>query len=193
MAKQEKRSSKIEKQDPHISTNRRDFITTTAIVAGTVGAACAAWPFIQSMGPAADTEALSTVDVDIGNIQPGQGTTVLWRGKPVFIRRRTQEEITTAQNVSLTQLIDPESDQTRVPQNPEWLVVVGVCTHLGCVPQGQKATEPKGAYGGWFCPCHGSEYDLSGRVRKGPAPKNLPVPDYRFLDEKTIRIGEKNV
>lgn len=173
--------------------NRRDFLTTSAVVAGGVGAACMAWPFVNSMSPAADTEAMSTVDVNISTIEPGQATTVMWLGKPVFIRHRTAEEIAQVNATAMGDLIDPEADQVRFSQRPEWLIVIGVCTHLGCVPQGQKVSEPKGEYGGWFCPCHGSEYDLSGRVRKGPAPKNLPVPPYRFVDDKTIRIGEAHV
>lgn len=173
--------------------NRRDFLTTSAVVAGGVGAACMAWPFIGSMSPAADTQAMATVDVDISVIQPGGTATVMWLGKPVFIRRRTESEIAEVKATQLSELIDPETDQDRFQDKPEWLVVIGVCTHLGCVPQGQKNTEPKGAFGGWFCPCHGSEYDLSGRVRKGPAPKNLPVPPYRFVDEKTLRVGEAHV
>lgn len=173
-------------------SSRRGFLETTATAAGSIGAACMTWPFLSSMGPAADTEALSTVDVDIGNIQAGQSITVMWRGKPVFIKHRTPEEIITSQQTSPSDLIDPQSDHDRFPLDPKWLVVVGVCTHLGCVPQGQKNNEPKGDFGGWFCPCHGSQYDMSGRVRKGPAPKNLSVPEFRFLDEKTIRIGEKS-
>ncbi|MBL0942583.1 MAG: ubiquinol-cytochrome c reductase iron-sulfur subunit, partial [Alphaproteobacteria bacterium] len=114
--------------------------------------------------------------------------TVVWRGKPVFIRHRTPEEISQARTTPLNQLPDPAADETRA-QKPEWLVVVGICTHLGCVPLGQKPTETRGDYKGWFCPCHGSQYDISGRIRKGPAPKNLEVPPYTFLDSKTIRIG----
>jgi len=120
----------------------------------------------------------------------GQAITVLWQGKPVFIRHRTKEEIAIAQEVSLKMLPDPEADNKRIIK-PEWLVVVGVCTHLGCVPLGQKTTEPKGDYKGWFCPCHGSHYDTSGRIRKGPAPKNLIVPPYTFLNDHLIKIGQE--
>jgi len=174
-----------------VDDDRRDFLTLTVCTVGAVGAAGFVWPFIDSMNPAADVTALSTLDVDISTIPQGQGLTVLWRGCPVFIRRRTPEEIKIVEAVPLDQLIDPESDLLRIHKGkPEWLVVVGICTHLGCVPTGQKPTEPRGEYGGWRCPCHGSEYDVSGRVRRGPAPKNLAIPPYVFLDEKTIRIGQ---
>ena len=116
------------------------------------------------------------------------GITVVWRGKPVFIRHRTADEIRAAEAVKPEELIDPETDAARV-KKPEWLIMVGVCTHLGCIPLGQKTTEPKGDFSGWFCPCHGSHYDTSGRIRKGPAPKNLPVPQYIFLTDTSIKIG----
>jgi ubiquinol-cytochrome c reductase iron-sulfur subunit len=140
------------------------------------------------MNPAADTLALSTTEVDLSPIEAGQSITVVWQGKPVFIRRRTAAEIKEAQSVKMADLLDPEEDKARV-KKPEWLVMVGVCTHLGCIPKGQKGTEPKGEFGGWFCPCHGSHYDTSGRIRKGPAPKNLPVPPYQFITDKTVKIG----
>ncbi len=144
-----------------------------------------AWPFIDSMNPAADVLALSTTEVDLSPIAPGQGITVMWRGKPVFIRRRTAEEIKTAQETSIDDLPDPETDSARVKEGKEeWLVLVGVCTHLGCIPIGET-----GEYGGWFCPCHGSHYDTSGRIRKGPAPTNLGVPEYAFISDNVIRIG----
>ena len=140
------------------------------------------------MSPAADTLALATTEVDISPIEPGQSITVVWQGKPVFIRRRTDAEITEAQTVELDALPDPQTDDQRT-KKPEWLIVVGVCTHLGCIPKGQAAGDRKGDYGGWFCPCHGSHYDISGRIRKGPAPKNLPVPAYEFLSDSLVRIG----
>lgn len=167
---------------------RRDFLYLSAAAFGAVGAACAAWPFIDQMNPAADTLALSTTEVDLSPIAEGQAITVMWRGKPVFIRHRTAAEITEAEGVDIAQLRDKQPDSDRV-QKTQWLVMVGICTHLGCVPLGQKPGDPKGDYGGWFCPCHGSHYDTSGRIRKGPAPKNLVVPDYVFLDENLIRIG----
>jgi len=169
---------------------RRDFIYLAAAGAGAVGAASAIWPFIHSLNPAADTLALASIDVDLTPIQVGQSITVTWRGKPVFIRRRTEPEIQQAQAVDLNELIDPQADSERVIDGKEeWLVLVGVCTHLGCVPLGQKATDSRGDYGGWFCPCHGSHYDTSGRIRRGPAPANLAVPEYQFLSDTSIRIG----
>jgi ubiquinol-cytochrome c reductase iron-sulfur subunit len=167
---------------------RREFLYLATMGVGAVGAAAFAWPLIDSMNPAADTLALSSIEVDLSPIQVGQSITVTWRGKPVFIRRRTAEEIEEARAVKLEDLRDPEPDKERV-QEPEWLILVGVCTHLGCIPLGQKSADPRGDYGGWFCPCHGSHYDTSGRIRKGPAPKNLQVPDYVFLDDSTVRIG----
>jgi ubiquinol-cytochrome c reductase iron-sulfur subunit len=140
------------------------------------------------MNPAQDTLALSSTEVDISPIQPGQSVTVMWRGKPVFIRHRTPEEIAAAEAVDVQSLRDKQPDSARV-QKAEWLVMVGVCTHLGCIPLGQKSGESKGDFGGWFCPCHGSHYDTSGRVRKGPAPKNLEVPTYSFTSDTVVRIG----
>jgi len=169
-------------------TPRRDFLyLATAAMAG-IGAASLGWAFIDTMNPAADTLALASTEVNLAPIEPGQSITVTWRGKPVFIRRRTAEEINRAEAVPLNELRDPEADSERVKEK-EWLIVVGICTHLGCVPLGQKASEVKGDYGGWFCPCHGSHYDSSGRIRKGPAPSNLVVPEYSFLNETTVRIG----
>lgn len=167
---------------------RREFLYLATLGVGAVGAAAFAWPLIDSMNPAADVLALSSIEVDLGPIEMGQSITVKWRGKPVFIRRRTPEEIAAARAVNLADLIDQQPDQERV-QQPEWLILVGVCTHLGCIPLGQKSGEPRGEFGGWFCPCHGSHYDTSGRIRKGPAPKNLNVPNYVFLDGSTVRIG----
>ncbi len=168
--------------------SRRDFLYLTAGAFGAVGAALTLWPFIDSMNPAADTLALSTIEVDISPVVEGQRITVAWRGQPVFIDHRTAEQIKAAREVNIDELRDPQPDQARV-KKPEWLILVGICTHLGCVPLGQKPTDPKGDFGGWFCPCHGSQYDTSGRIRRGPAPRNLPVPAYTFLNDKTIRIG----
>jgi ubiquinol-cytochrome c reductase iron-sulfur subunit len=167
---------------------RRDFIHLAAAGMGAVGAGAAIWPFISFMNPSADVLALSTTEVDLNPVQEGMAITVTWRGKPVFVRRRTKTEIDTAASTKLDDLPDPQPDSARV-KKPEWLILVGVCTHLGCVPLGQKPTDSKGEYGGWFCPCHGSHYDTSGRIRKGPAPKNLNVPPYAFLDDTSIRIG----
>lgn len=167
---------------------RRNFLYLATGGFAAVGGGAALWPFIHSMNPSADVLALASTEVDISSIEVGQAITVKWRGKPVFIRRRTAEEIEAAVNVDVSTLPDPQPDEERV-QTAEWLVLVGVCTHLGCVPIGQKATDVRGDFGGWFCPCHGSHYDTSGRVRKGPAPLNLEVPDYIFLDDNTLRIG----
>ena len=167
---------------------RRDFLLLTTGVVGTVGAALSAWPFIDSMNPAADVLALSTIEVDLSPVEVGQSITAVWRGKPVFIRHRTEQEIAQARDVNLEELRDPVPDEDREIK-PQWLVVVGVCPHLGCIPLGQKAGQPRGEWGGWFCPCHGSQFDTSGRIRKGPAPTNLVVPPYQFTKETLIRIG----
>jgi len=170
--------------------SRRDFLVLATAAFGAVGAAAAIWPFIDSMNPAADTLALATTEVDLSAVEVGQSITVKWRGKPVFIRRRTEAEIEEAQAVPLDDLPDPQPDDARVKEGEaEWLVVIGVCTHLGCIPLGQRATEPRGDFGGWFCPCHGSHYDTSGRIRRGPAPENLWIPEYEFIDESAVRIG----
>jgi ubiquinol-cytochrome c reductase iron-sulfur subunit len=167
---------------------RRDFLYLATGAVAAVGVASVAWPFIDAMNPAADTLALAQIDVDLSPIQVGQAITVTWRGKPVFIRRRTEQEIASAQSVNLAELRDPEPDSARVKQ-PQWLILVGICTHLGCVPLGQKSTDPRGDYGGWFCPCHGSHYDTAGRIRRGPAPLNLHLPEYAFLTDTSVRIG----
>ena len=164
-------------------TKRRDFIFTASYALGVVGVGAAVLPLIDQMNPDASVKALSSTEVDVSEVSPGQSITVLWRGKPVFIKRRTEEEISKARDVDLKELKDPEKDEDRA-KNPEWLVMVGVCTHLGCVPLGDK-----GEYGGWFCPCHGSHYDTSGRIRKGPAPTNMEVPKYEFVSSNTIKIG----
>lgn len=167
---------------------RRDFIVVATNTMLAVGAAAVAYPFINQMNPAADTLALSSIEVDVSGIEEGQAITVKWRGKPVFIRHRTAAEIELAGQVNLDDLRDPEGDMDRV-EKPEYLVIQGICTHLGCVPLGQKIGEVKGDYSGWFCPCHGSHYDTSGRIRKGPAPTNLEVPPYAFLSDNVIKIG----
>ena len=169
-------------------SKRRDFLQLSTLSIGAVGTAAFIWPFLKSMSPAEDTLALGTTEVDVSSIEEGQSVTVKWRGKPVFIRKRTKNEIDEAKTVNLEDLKDPEEDINRVKKD-EWLVLVGVCTHLGCVPLGQKLTDSKGEYNGWYCPCHGSHYDTSGRIRKGPAPENLAVPPYSFLNDTTIKIG----
>ena len=167
---------------------RRDFIVVATNTMMAVGAAAVAYPLINQMNPAADTLALASIEVDVSGIAVGQAITVKWRGKPVFIRRRTEQEISRAADVDLADLRDPEADTDRV-QQAELLVIQGICTHLGCVPLGQKIGEVKGDYNGWFCPCHGSRYDTSGRIRKGPAPSNLEVPPYSFVSDNVIKIG----
>ena len=172
----------------HEDGARRDFLKLVTGSFAAVGVGAIAWPFIASMNPAADVLALSTTDVDLRPIADGQAVTVMWRGKPVFVRKRTPAEIQAARSVPLNQLPDPATDQSRVQRDP-WLVVIGICTHLGCVPLGQRQTDERGPYGGWFCPCHGSAYDTSGRIRQGPAPTNLAVPGYAFTSDTQIRIG----
>jgi ubiquinol-cytochrome c reductase iron-sulfur subunit len=167
---------------------RRDFLYLMAGGLGLVGTGVAIWPIIDSMNPSAEVLALATTEVDLGPIQEGQRVTVTWRGNPVFIDHRTEQQIAEARDVALEDLPDPQSDKDRV-QQPKWLVMVGVCTHLGCIPLGQKPGQNRGEYGGWFCPCHGSHYDSSGRIRKGPAPRNLEVPPYQFIEDEKIRIG----
>ena len=163
--------------------NRRDFLFTATYTVGAVGIGATIWPFIDQMNPDSSVKALATTEVDINQIQPGKSITVLWRGKPVFIKRRTPTEISEAQSVSLDDLKHPEKDIDRV-KKAEWLVMMGICSHLGCVPLSDK-----GDYNGWFCPCHGSHYDTSGRIRKGPAPTNMEIPVYAFIDDNTIKIG----
>jgi len=162
---------------------RRDFLFTASYAVGAVGVGAVVWPLIDQMNPDTSVKALATTEVDISNIEKGKQITVLWRGKPVFIKRRTDDEIAEARAVKLDELKHPEKDEDRA-ENPEWLVMLGVCTHLGCVPLGDK-----GEYNGWFCPCHGSHYDTAGRIRKGPAPTNMEIPKYEFVNSNTIRIG----
>ena len=167
---------------------KRDFLIVSTYALAGVGAAAFVWPLIDQMNPAADTLALASTEIDLSSLEEGQSITVKWRGKPVFVRYRTKEEIKQANEVSLEEMRDPQLDTDRVT-NEKYIVLVGVCTHLGCVPLGQKTGDVKGQYGGWFCPCHGSHYDNSGRIRKGPAPTNLAVPSYKFLSETLIKIG----
>lgn len=176
---------------------RRDFLYYATAGAGAVATGAAVWPLINQMNPSADVQALSSIFVDVSGVEVGTQLTVKWLGKPVFIRRRSPEEIEAGRSVALTDLVDPLADNANKPdadasdQNRtldeagEWLVMMGVCTHLGCVPLGDGA----GEFGGWFCPCHGSHYDTAGRIRKGPAPRNLPVPVATFEDETTIKLG----
>ena len=154
--------------------DRRDFLFTASYTVGAIGLGATVWPFIDQMNPDSSVKALASTEVDLSQVQPGKAITVLWRGKPVFIKRRTPDEIAEAKKVKLEDLKHPEKDEDRVK----------ICTHLGCVPLSNK-----GEYNGWFCPCHGSHYDTSGRIRKGPAPTNMEVPKYEFVDNNTIKIG----
>ncbi len=176
---------------------RRDFLYVATAAAGAVGVGAAVWPLVDQMNPSADVRALASIEVDVSGVEPGTQITVKWLGKPVFIRRRTEEEIEAARATAVSELPDQASENANAPAGSdasdenrtldeagEWLVMMGVCTHLGCVPLGDA-----GDFGGWFCPCHGSHYDTAGRIRKGPAPRNLPVPVASFVDDGVIRLG----
>ncbi|MBQ4823834.1 ubiquinol-cytochrome c reductase iron-sulfur subunit [Leisingera sp. HS039] len=167
---------------------RRDILYYATGGTAAVATGAVVWPLIDSMNPSADVSALSVVQVDLEGVEPGSRITLKWKGKPVFIDHRTEVRIAQARADDAETLIDPELDAERV-QKPEWLIVVGVCTHLGCIPLGQGSGDPTGGYGGWFCPCHGSHYDTSGRIRKGPAPRNLDVPTYEFVTDTLVKIG----
>ena len=179
-----KKSNPINEKDD----SKRDFLVVSTYALAGVGAASFVWPLIDQMNPAAYTLALASTEIDLSSLEEGQSITVKWRGKPVFVRHRTPDEIKQAKEVLIDDMRDPQTDSDRVA-NEKYIVLVGVCTHLGCVPLGQKTGDIKGQYGGWFCPCHGSHYDNSGRIRKGPAPTNLEVPSYKFLSDTLIRIG----
>ena len=163
--------------------SRRNFIHQASGALGVVAVASAGWPLVDQMNPSKDVEALSKIEIDLSDLAEGKSTTVMWRGKPLFIKHRTTKEIDEANRVNIDDLPDPETDKARV-KNPKYLVLVGVCTHLGCVPASNK-----GEYNGWFCPCHGSHYDTSGRIRKGPAPTNMEIPKYEFVNANIIKIG----
>jgi ubiquinol-cytochrome c reductase iron-sulfur subunit len=182
--------------------DRRDFIVIAAQAFAGVGAAAALWPFIAQMNPDASTQALASTEVDLSLIKEGQAITVLWRGKPVFVRHRTADEIKAALAVKVSDLRDPSARNDALPErapatdlnrtkkgHENWIILVGICTHLGCIPKGQSMTDARGDFGGWFCPCHGSHYDTAGRIRKGPAPRNLEVPSYAFISDARVKIG----
>jgi ubiquinol-cytochrome c reductase iron-sulfur subunit len=190
----------------HTEVNRRDFLYIATGTIGAVGTAVAAWPFIYQMNPDASVLALASIEVDLAPIAEGQAITLKWRGNPVFVRHRTAKEIEAAKAIKLEDLKDPEArndnvkdgdpatDENRVVGGKEqFLVMMGVCTHLGCVPLGNEGdyavVEGNAKSGGWFCPCHGSHYDTAGRIRRGPAPENLHVPKYEYLSDSKIRIG----
>lgn len=187
-----------EVEDP----DRRDFLVIAGNAFVAVGAAATLWPFVAQMNPDAGAQALASVEIDLSPVKEGQAITAMWRGKPIFIRNRTPDEIKAAEAVPLADLPDqsarndllpestPATDQNRVKEGKDnWLIMVGICTHLGCIPKGQAMGDTKGDFGGWFCPCHGSHYDTSGRIRKGPAPRNLEVPPYEFVSDTKIKIG----
>ncbi len=182
--------------------NRRDFLVIAGNAFAAVGAAATLWPFIAQMNPDAGAQALASVEIDLSPVKEGQAITAMWRGKPIFIRNRTQDEVKSAEAVPVADLPDqsarndllPEStpalDTNRIKEGKDnWLILVGICTHLGCIPKGQSLGDSRGDYGGWLCPCHGSHYDTSGRIRKGPAPRNLEVPPYQFISDTKIKIG----
>ena len=174
--------------DPHSpgdDPNRRDFIHIAAGIAAAGAAASLVWPLVDQMNPAADTLALASIEFDLSKVEEGGQVVVKWRGKPLFVRHRSPQQIAAAVKDDAADMRDPATDEARHKLGKaEWLILVGTCTHLGCVP-----TVGGGEYGGWFCPCHGSVYDTSGRIRKGPAPKNLVVPDYAFLSDTKIKVG----
>ena len=181
---------------------RRDVILVAAAGFAAVGAAAALWPLLDQMNPDQSALSLATTDVDLSHIDVGQAITVMWRGKPIFIRRRADDEIAAAKSVPVDDLPDPyarnanlpddapASDENRVGKDREpWLVMIGICTHLGCIPKGQAVGDNRSEFGGWFCPCHGSQYDTAGRIRLGPAPQNLAIPPYNFVSDTKIKIG----
>jgi ubiquinol-cytochrome c reductase iron-sulfur subunit len=184
--------------ESHGEPTRRDFLYLTTGMAGVVGGVAVAWPFIDQMRPDASTLALASIEVDVSSLTPGMSLTAKWRGKPVFIRNRTDKEVEEAKAVQLSDLKDPVARNANIASDAQatdldrsagegkenWIVMIGSCTHLGCVPLGQA-----GDFGGWFCPCHGSHYDTAGRIRKGPAPENLPVPTFSFVSDTVIKIG----
>ncbi len=190
----------------HVDASKRDFLYIATGAVGAVGAALTVWPLINQMNPDASVKALATVEVDLAPVAEGQAITIKWRGNPVFIRHRTKAEIEAAKAVKMEDLIDTAArsanvkdgdlatDENRVVGGKEqFLVMMGVCTHLGCVPIGNEGefavVEGNAKTGGWYCPCHGSHYDTAGRIRKGPAPENLPVPQYAYITDTKIRIG----
>jgi ubiquinol-cytochrome c reductase iron-sulfur subunit len=184
--------------EPH----RRDFLVVAGNAFAVIGAASLLWPFVGQMNPDASTQALSSVDVDLSPVKEGQAITVMWRGKPIFVRNRTKAEIESAAKVPVNDLPDPLARNDNLPtddpatdinrttkDHENWIIIIGICTHLGCIPKGQALGDERGEYGGWFCPCHGSQYDTAGRIRKGPAPRNMQVPPYAFASDTKIKIG----
>jgi ubiquinol-cytochrome c reductase iron-sulfur subunit len=184
----------------HDAGTRRDFLYVASGAMGAVGVAAIAWPFIDQMNPSTAALALASTEVDLSAVQPGQQVIVKWRGHPLFVRRRTPAEIASAKAVDVSSLPDPLAYNDNLADNapatdanraikPEWLILIGVCTHLGCTPTVSTPQMPEGDYGGWLCHCHGSQYDTAGRIRKGPAPRNLQVPPYSFLSATRVKVG----
>jgi ubiquinol-cytochrome c reductase iron-sulfur subunit len=187
---------------PEDDPSRRDVILIGAGAFAAIGGAAVLWPLLDQMNPDASTLSLASTEVDIAPIEEGQAITVMWRGKPIFIRHRTAKEIEEAKDVKLDKLIDPLARNANLPEDAPatdanraaserepWLVMIGICTHLGCIPKGQAVGDYKGEFGGWFCPCHGSQYDTAGRIRIGPAPQNMYIPPYAFSSDTKIKIG----
>ena len=175
---------------PSGDVTKRDLLQLIATAGAVIGAGAIAWPLIDSMNPSKDVLALAAVEVELTPVVEGQGITIVWQGKPIFVRHRTAAEIKEAQDVKLSDLIEPQADSARVKAgHDQWIILIGICTHLGCIPLGNKPADPRGEWGGWFCPCHGSQYDTSGRVRHGPAPLNLYVPPYAFESDTKIKVG----
>ena len=190
MAEPMSATAHIPGHEPGHEAGKRDFLKLVAGASAAILTGAFLVPLVDSMNPSADVLALGSVETDLAPIVPGMAITVVWQGKPIFVRHRTEPEIKAAQDVKQSQLIDPQTDAARVKAgHDQWLVVIGICTHLGCIPLGNKPSDPRGEYGGWFCPCHGSQYDTSGRVRHGPAPLNLAVPPYGFETDTKIKIG----
>jgi ubiquinol-cytochrome c reductase iron-sulfur subunit len=186
--------------EPSPESTRRDFLYVATGTMAVVGAGLVAWPFVDQMNPTSAVLALASIEADISQVQVGQQVIFTWRGHPLFVRRRTPKEIAAARAVSLADLPDQDSRNANLPDGspatdanrefkPEWLIVVGVCTHLGCTPTVSTPQDPQGDFGGWLCHCHGSQYDTAGRIRKGPAPQNLAVPVYSFLTPTRIKVG----
>lgn len=175
--------------DEH-APRRRDFLNIAAVTVAGVGGAIVVAPLVYQMSPSADVLALATIEVDLSKIEAGQGIVASWRKQPVFVRNLTPDEVKAANTVNMSELRDPQTlaDRTK-PGHANWLITMGVCTHLGCIPQGIVAGEARGQFGGYFCPCHGSQYDTAGRIRKGPAPTNLAVPEYAFTTPTTVTVG----
>jgi ubiquinol-cytochrome c reductase iron-sulfur subunit len=187
---------------PDDDPSRRDVILVGAGAFAVIGGGAVLWPLLDQMNPDASALSMASTKVDVSHLEEGQAITVMWRGKPIFIRHRTPKEVEEGKEVKLSALVDPIARNANLPEDApatdanraakdreKWLVMIGICTHLGCIPKGQAVGDYKGEYGGWFCPCHGSQYDTAGRIRKGPAPQNMYIPPYAFTSDTKIKIG----